>query len=970
MTAEPTTLPLNQQRLEALIDNLLERHHHRLPDLGRIAVIVPQASLTPRLRLELLRGLERRGNHRGVIPPFIGTLRDWVSQSFPPAHARTCLTNRERALLFIEAMKAVPDSVRQENQWPMTDALLSLFDELTLENTDLDRFDDWQQRIARGYGLEQHPHCTEEAKTLFNLWHAWQQQCAEMAVIDAATDYTGRLATARQWLLDEKPLPAAFLVVVGDSPYAKSEKRLLTALEAAGRLQRMSMSNDATQPPTPYAGYIEQVFPESHETAATVRQRIADCERYRDIRPPYSCFLANSEENQVEAIDCRIRLWLLDGKRDIGVVCEDRKLARRLRALLDRANVTMQDHSGWSLATTQAATILERWLQCVEEDFDAQALIDCLTSPFTRLPLTVVPDEALDYLVHRFEQDIVIAENTHSDLQRYRQALNDFRQKNRRPQFADIHLALDTLLAELEDIASPLVTLCRNGKPEPAASYLKTFSKTLERLGVFECYREDAAGLRLLQTLEEMASATAVANPKLHWQDFRLWLSRSLEDSLFSPQDQDSVVKLMTLDQADYHSFDALIIAAVEPQHFPGKPDSSPFFNQSVRESLGLRCHETVYPCRLAQFKRLLFAAPSILLTARSEEAGDSIAVSPWLELLMTFHQQVFKQPAIDPLPGQLLADGQCQVRNDDAPLPAPTGPSAARLPNALIPETFSASSHQRLIDCPYRFFCADALGLNAWERDTQELGKSDFGERVHLILHLFHGTGESGERCRKKNSRAFDIPPFPAVVTPHNRRQAIAHLEALSRQVFQKDIDANALHRSWLQRWLKQVPAYIDWQIRQHRHWRVITTEHDLHCELPQAHRLIGRIDRIDGRQGDDPHARGQQCIIDYKTGHCPSQHQVKSGENVQLTSYALLAPEATTVKFVKLDESGKVIDGASLQDDELASLRTQTRQRLTALIEALHDGEALPAWGDRQTCQYCRFSGICRKPFRDAAP
>jgi len=64
------------------------------------------------------------------------------------------------------------------------------------------------------------------------------------------------------------------------------------------------------------------------------------------------------------------------------VVSEDRRLARRLRALLERHRIPVRDRAGWALSTTAAASALERLLQCIEEDFPHQAFLDLLKSPF------------------------------------------------------------------------------------------------------------------------------------------------------------------------------------------------------------------------------------------------------------------------------------------------------------------------------------------------------------------------------------------------------------------------------------------------------------------------------------------------------------------------------------------------------------------------------------------------------------
>ena len=126
---------------------------------------------------------------------------------------------------------------------------------------------------------------------------------------------------------------------------------------------------------------------------------------------------ASSPEQEARAIDLQVRQWLLDGKQSIAIVTEDRRLARRVRALLDRAGIGLEDTGGWALSTTSAAAALERWLETVEEDFAHQPLLDVLKSPF------IFPDDDRDQLansVYRLEQDIIQRENIASGMQRYR----------------------------------------------------------------------------------------------------------------------------------------------------------------------------------------------------------------------------------------------------------------------------------------------------------------------------------------------------------------------------------------------------------------------------------------------------------------------------------------------------------------------------------------------------------------------
>ena len=78
----------------------------------------------------------------------------------------------------------------------------------------------------------------------------------------------------------------------------------------------------------------------------------------------------------------QVRLWLQAGKRDIAVVAQDRVVARRMRALLERAEVLVADETGWTFATLSVSTVLDRWLTALQSDFYHHDLLDLLKSPY------------------------------------------------------------------------------------------------------------------------------------------------------------------------------------------------------------------------------------------------------------------------------------------------------------------------------------------------------------------------------------------------------------------------------------------------------------------------------------------------------------------------------------------------------------------------------------------------------------
>ena len=439
----------------------------------------------------------------------------------------------------------------------------------------------------------------------------------------------------------------------------------------------------------------------------------------------------------------------------------------------------------------------------------------------------------------------------------------------------------------------------------------------------------------------------------------------ALEAKNFTPPTNSSLVQLMTLEQAAFSQFDCIVFAATEAQHFPGSAASCPFFNQAVRDSLGLETWEQQRARRLELFKNTLLSAPDILLCACNEENGEEKAVSPWLELMLNFYKLIHdassdsKDTADEraatlenQLLARLIASGSEVFNCDESTLPSPAVQPSPAIDASLIPARVSASSHQRLINCPYQYFSGDGLQLKPLEELSDELKKSDYGERIHLILQTFHNG-------HKRYGKAFEQP-----ITEQNRSDAEKYLSELSEKIFVKDLADNVLHRSWLYRWQKHIPSYISWQIEHQQDWSFYLSEENMDADLGPDEKnnklsVYGRLDRIDRHREDGRHA-----IIDYKTGKTAVQDDVDNGENVQLATYALLDTDADEVSYLSVDSSSqKVETKACLSGDELQSNREQSRQRLLSLFAQIRNQKPLPAWGDDTVCCYCNFSGLCRK-------
>ena len=944
--------PYGEDLLAHAAERCLHQAAAQLPNLSRVVLLVSDGQATTALQTQISVRAQTLG-HSALLGLHITTLPDWIQNGSAETH--TPLSNPARHLVLVEALRQHNGLFGEDDPWRVADSLLELFDELTLHNVHIPATEQaLAARLATGYGIQGASPATlsREAHIVHRLWMAWQEQTAALQRPDPWAHYRDKL---QQQLAPRDDEP--YYILVGLQAETPAEHAWVSARLHTGRAEWLVHGSPAAERTladraldellsavTPHdmpgdrsrCAFLDSVYPRD---AADLRTR---ARQLADTTHPAAGLLcsvaADSAEQEARVIELQVRRWLLNGKQRIGIVTEDRRLARRVRALLERADIVLQDAGGWALSTTSAAACVERWLQSVEEDFAHQPLLDFLKSA-----LACPEAERSAHLasVYRLEHDIIQHENIARGLERYRRQI-EYRRARLQwpPQFVE---PLHALLDRLATAARPLQRLL--DRSHPARAYLAALRDSLTHLGVWTTLDSDAAGQRILALWEELDAAAQGTPLPLSWREFRIWFGRALEDKTFRPSLAPGPVHLLTLEQSQSLHFDALVCGACDREHLPGKDRVSAFFNAGVRRELGLPTWEQHLDQRRYQFRHLLECAPQVMLTWRREEQGEPILPSPWLEALETLHQLAYGHSLEDAELKTLVISEQCSVNPADAaPLPVPPTLPRPRLPADLLPTTISASSHQHLIDCPYRYFAADGLQLSPADEVRERLQKSDYGERVHRCLEAFHGDVER-------------LPgPFTHPFSIATRAAAIELLQHIAQAVFARDLEDNFQHRGWLKRWLALIPDYIDWQIEHAASWTVQQVEVQKERKLVDELTLKGRLDRIDSNGQDT-------AIIDYKTGHIPTQADIDAGEAVQLPIYALLSEKAIAqVEYLQLDKQ-PIRSAGGLSGEGLSELREGVANRLDTLQQGLASGQPLPAWGDPDSCRYCPMEGVCRR-------
>ena len=908
-TARALLLPPQADLAGRLAQAILARHRAALPDLSRITVLLPGSGAPPALRRSL--GIQAGS---ALLGPRILTLQQFAvergSGSLPLAAA-------ECRLILVEALRRYRGLFPGQNLWQLAEALFALFEELSLNAVALPQeAEAFAGKLLSAYGARPLAALSREAQIIHTLWRAFVEETAGRS---PAAAYAAALHSACAGMRPEETLylagfdtlAGAELAALRAIPEAAAPEIWLhgraggrdgaATLSFCARLNRepgsLTETNDAR------TRFLNAVFGDGD--AATT-----------DAAPDFSITQAEGPEHEARCVDLAVREALLDGCATVAVVTEDRRLARRLRALLERAGIELQDQGGWALSTSAAAAALHAWLDSYERRFQFRPLLALLKSGFF---------DADPQALRTLERDLVYGAGLESGLERYRAR-------------TATHPALRDLLLRLEQAARALPGV---GRPRLLHEWMVGVERSLQDLGLWQRFEQDEAGRRLIEILRELGGAFAQRPQGADWREFRNLLDRAIERATFVPPQatRDRRVRLLTLEQSGLLRCDALILAGATRGQIPGAPAGEPFFNQSVRGELGLPNLTQRHALGLARLRRVLQAAPRLRVTYAAEQPGEPAQLSPWIEAIES-HAIHLGQNLRDTALAARAGTAATEIATP-APLPALRRPRPQpAAPLLLLPTEISATAHQRLVDCAYQFFGHACLGLRAEQAPDEDPDRSDYGQRVHRILEAFT------QRVKEP------LPdPFGSPVSIANREQAQERLQQIAAAVFAPDLQSRALAHVWVNEFQAAIPALLDWLSG--REAQQVRAEVEYQRDFAEGRRLVGKADRVE-TLGD-----GTLALVDYKTGQPPRRAEVEAGEAVQLLHYALLDERVAAVEYLPLREDHK---GLRL-DQELETLRDAVGGRLRRNLHALAHGAPMPALGDEGSCAYCDFQGLCRR-------
>lgn len=870
-----TLIPLAGASLpQAVARRLLERHADRLPDLSGVVVLVPNH----RAGQDFARSLAREAGRAALVPPHITPLKAWA-ESVAGGRAEP----QARRLARLHGVLRRVDWLGDVDRWALAGELLQLADELSAAR--LGGEIGPQLRALHADGLDR------ETALIEAVWQTMNRD---------GHDPAARYARALDRLLDQ--MGAAPHPVYGYAlgTLTAVEQRFL---ERCGERAPLELFEPAIESGDPVRFALHQAW---QWTDPPLRERAALLARELPASPLQARITlgpAPHLEGEARSVATWVAQQLQTGRRDLALIALDRETARRVRALLERMDVLVADETGWTLSTTAAAAVVDRWLECVASDFPHIELLDLLKSPFLLGDLAARQDQVLQFELALRRRGVA---QGMADMQRLAHA-----------EFGALPAWLAALLDARQGFAQTRA---------PLATWLARLGDSLAKLEAVAPLKADGAGASLLETLESLRHDLADDGEKYGFGEWRRWLNLALESSSFTDAGVVSPIVLTSLPAARGRLFDAVAVVGADTRHLPAPPAPG-LFSQSTRARLGLSTAAEDSADAARDLVALLAQGPA-LLSWQAWNGDEPNPASPLVLRLQALHRAAWGTA----LPEQAGGEPPAQP----SPLPAASVQPAPAVSAAQLPRRYSPTAYQTLLDCPYRFFVTGVLGIRELDQADDALDKSDYGNALHRILKTFHDSA---------------LPP--------DRDAALTRLREISDAEFAALPAWTAA--AWRSKWEKIQPAYVDaWLDRAAQGWQYQSGEaaFELPFGVPGLGEITlhGRVDRVDSRV--DPSGGDARAVIDYKTSAASGlKKKLKDpAEAVQLPFYAWLAEAAAA--YLPINETPVVpleLDGETDVD--------AISRRLPELLEAIAAGATLPASGIDSVCAHCEARGLCRK-------
>ncbi len=455
-------------------------------------------------------------------------------------------------------------------------------------------------------------------------------------------------------------------------------------------------------------------------------------------------------------------------------------------------------------------------------------------------------------------------------------------------------------------------------------------------------------------------------------------IRRWIEGQTFAPRHGADGVQLVDVRAARYGDFDEIRIVGLTADDWPERSHRNIFYPPALLVQLGWPGDADRLGHARAELHDLLhLPVRTISLSTFSLDGDRLVSPSPMLESPLEGDLAVV---ADDPhVPVRILTDDAMSL--SPVVLEAVAGTAREWLMSRLAappgdappyrgstspkPRTsYSVTSIEQYIDCPFKYFSRRVLGLEEDPSDDPQLSPLERGRFIHDVFGAFftnwqsagHGaiTPANIDQARAELTRVIDASlssvPGPDRAVERRRLLGSAAAGGLGERVLRLELERPG----------EVVERLVEYSLD--GEWLFVADEDRGERRLG----VRGTADRIDLM------ADGRLWVLDYKSGQAPDR-----GRAVQLPIYAVCAEQRLNghrdrtwrvagAAYVPLGGRQPLVPMERRPADVPARLQ-EGQARLLRAVDGIEAGRFPPRPAESTLCATCPYQAVCRKEFVD---
>jgi ATP-dependent helicase/nuclease subunit B len=607
---------------------------------------------------------------------------------------------------------------------------------------------------------------------------------------------------------------------------------------------------------------------------------------------------ANTEE-EAFAIAVALREAVEEKDATAALVTPDRGLARRVVAALRRWKVDVDDSGGDALADTPAGIFARLAAEAALGGLEPVTLLALLKHPLLRLGSPHVHAFATSVL----ERALLRGPRPRKGSAGLAHALAALRENKAKLHGSDPRRRIsDGQLDTAEDLVkrltvalAPLEKLPRQGcrVSELAKCHLEVIEGLAGKDDAFAADDGTQLGEVLVELRESVAAQTFALSPAEYPEFFHGAIS---ERVVRRPGLSRARVRVYGLLEARLQNVDRIVLGGLVEGTWPPQTRSDPWLSRPMRQQLGLDLPERRIGLTAHDFAQAL-GAREVVLSHAAKVGGTPSVESRFMQRLAAVAgveawAEAKKSGARYVELARHLDRPQRTPKRIKAPSPKP--------PRAARPSRLSVTEIEHWLRDPYTIYAKHVLRLAPLDPVDTPPGARDRGTMIH---------GAVGDFTARF---AAELPANAAEELLRFGREYFAPLEEYD--------EAKAF---WWPRFERVTRWFVNWERQRRPNVRAVYAEKRGELKVSAGKRefiLSTRADRIEQR------ADGTFAILDYKTGTPPSDKQVRTGLNPQLTL------EATILRHGKFED---VPSSGSVSELSYVALRGGEPAGLTRIID-----------------------------------